>query len=222
MVDVEQIKSILDEDFLITGHVSVDPQLGVVDVTNTVILAKSSDRLPVQFGKVGGDFLCRYRDLNSLTGAPRHVGGNFLCQNNNLRSLAGAPHSVNGEFVADENQLTTLEGGPRHVGGHYRCSDNQLISLEGAPSRVNGHFWCFGNPLSTLDGAPTHVEGTFWCDYHPTLPLLRLLQYKTIHVSSAPDRINQVLQQYKGQGKKGMLGAGVELARAGYKDNARW
>jgi hypothetical protein len=131
---------------------------------------------------------------------------------------------VGGNFDCSVNQLTTLKGSPNHVGGQFICSFNKLTALEGAPGHVVSDFLCGLNRvrLNSLDGAPGYVGGKFWVDYNESLPLLRLLQYNHIHVRNAPKVVTQILNKYAGTGKKGMLGAGVELARAGFKDNARW
>jgi hypothetical protein len=109
-----------------------------------------------------------------------------------------------------------------HVDGSFDCSVNNLSNLENAPVYVGKHFSCQFNRLINLDGAPSHVGKIFRLDYSLDLPLLRLLQYQNPDVLDAPDSVTKILEKYAGTGKKGMLGAGVELTRAGYKGNARW
>ena len=95
---------------------------GTIDVSGDVrvtYLNLNLKKIPVQFGKVGGDFYCTGNKLTSLQGAPSEVGGNFYCF---------------------ENQLTSLQGAPSKVGGNFNCSDNKLTSLKGAPSKVGGKF----------------------------------------------------------------------------------
>jgi hypothetical protein len=129
---------------------------------------------------------------------------------------------VSGSFWCNFNHLATLEGAPRSVGGIFNCANNRLTTLKGAPSSVGGHFWCYNNNLTSLEGAPSSVGSEFYLGYNRSLPLLRLLQYEDIDIRHAPPEVKQIILKYAGTGKKGMLGAGVELARAGFKDNARW
>jgi len=103
---------------------------GVVDVNGDVHLDdKGLAKIPLNFGVVGGNFICRNNQLTSLEGCPSHVGGNFYCYH---------------------NQLTSLEGCPSGVGGNFICSNNQLTSLEGCPSGVGGDFWCGNNPVHNI------------------------------------------------------------------------
>ena len=54
-----------------------------------------------EFGKVDGDFICRFcSSLTSLKGAPKEVGGDFGCMYcHSLTSLEGAPKEVGGDFL---------------------------------------------------------------------------------------------------------------------------
>ena len=158
---------------------------GTVDVNGDVdISQKQLTEIPIQFGKisgnfycynnnlttlkgapiyVGGDFTCSYNKLTSLKGAPEYVGGHFYCYNNNLTSLDGAPKYIEGDFYCNKNKLTSLEGAPKKVGGIFSCSGNNLTSLEGAPTYVGKHFNCSRNELTSLEGAPKKVGGNFDC-----------------------------------------------------------
>jgi hypothetical protein len=129
---------------------------------------------------------------------------------------------VDGSFDCGYNQLATLDGVPGYVDGDFHCYNNQLKTLEGAPGHVGGSFYCENNKLTSLEGAPGHVGGDFWCSYHASLPLLRLLQYKKVEIHDAPRSVENIMTKYAGTGKRGMLGAGVELTKAGFKENARW
>jgi hypothetical protein len=222
MVDKQEIKNLLGKHFVITGHTKIDPQTGVVDVDGDVKLRTKVKQLPATFGQVSGNFDCYNDQLSTLAGAPKDVGGEFSCHSNQLSTLEGAPLSVSGDFWCGNNQLTTLEGAPKEVVGSFYCDNNQLYTLAGAPLSVGGNFWCYQNPLTTLEGAPNSVERKFVIDYNPNLPLLRLLQYKAVRIHNAPTPVKDIMTNYAGTGKRGMLGAGVELTRAGFKANARW
>ena len=80
---------------------------GLVDVDASVDLSYMRlTKLPLQFGKVTGNFNCSNNKLTStLEGAPKTVEGNFNCHSNKLTSLEGAPQSVGGDFYCDNNPL---------------------------------------------------------------------------------------------------------------------
>jgi hypothetical protein len=77
---------------------------GLVDVQGDVYLYKQLfpsvglTELPLQFGKVTGDFDCSNTRLTTLKGDPHRVGGRFDCDMNNLTSLEFCPLSVGGDF----------------------------------------------------------------------------------------------------------------------------
>ena len=49
------------------------------EMSHVFIQRNGGNVLPVQFGKVDGDFLCPYNKLTSLVGVPYHVGNRFSC-----------------------------------------------------------------------------------------------------------------------------------------------
>ena len=58
---------------------------GLVDVDGGVNLYKKSlNKLPLKFGKVGGNFWCNGNQLTTLEGCPTEVGGDIYCFNNQL------------------------------------------------------------------------------------------------------------------------------------------
>lgn len=112
---------------------------GVVDLDGVLGELK---QLPVRFGSVGLNFLCRNNQLVNLEGSPKEVGGYFSC---------------------DRNKLVTLKGGPSEVAGGFDCSDNQLVNLVGSPKEVVGSFYCNSNQLTNLVGSPKEIGGNFEC-----------------------------------------------------------
>ena len=119
---------------------------GKIDVEGSVDMhGYNVSKIPVNFGKVSGDFLCYDCDkLTNLEGSPEEVGGNFSC------SLC--------------KSLTSLKGAPRKVGGYFACGYcASLASLKGSPDRVEGDFACGYCPsLVTLEGSPAYVGGDFY------------------------------------------------------------
>ena len=131
----QEVEKILDKygikKYTINADLSVDVD-GDVYLSNQIF-----KKLPVNFGKVTGNFFCfNCIKLTSLKGAPKEVGGRFLC------------------FNCDK--IISLEGAPEKVGEDFNCSDCfNLISLKGSPKEIEKCFYCFRNPkLSSLQYAP--------------------------------------------------------------------
>ena len=81
-----------------------------VDVAGSVYLGNRGLRtIPIQFGKVNGDFYCFSNNLTSLVGCPREVGGHFFCNNNQLKSLVGCPSIIRGGFECDDKFKNDIE-----------------------------------------------------------------------------------------------------------------
>jgi hypothetical protein len=118
---------------------------------------------------------------------------------------------VDGDVECHNTGLQSLKGSPTKISGFFYCEDNQLRNLEGGPEEVGSYFWCESNPLESLKGFPSYVGGTFYCDYNPSLPLLRTLVAKNgVYFQNKrkypfAEKIKNVLNQFKGQGKAGVL-----------------
>ena len=86
---------------------------GVVDVNNDVIISfKKLTHIPIQFGKVNGDFNCNNNELSSLKGAPQYIGGNFWFYKNQIKILSTETKImyVGKEVDFEINPLTSLSG----------------------------------------------------------------------------------------------------------------
>jgi len=57
---------------------------GLVDVESVNLASRKLTKLPLQFGKVTGNFFCGNNQLTTLEGAPKWVGGGFYCSFNPL------------------------------------------------------------------------------------------------------------------------------------------
>jgi hypothetical protein len=86
-------------------------------------------QLPVQFGEVGGHFICSGMGLKTLVGAPHRCEGDFDCTHNSLTNLMHAPSYVDRGFWCVHNPLTSLEGIPEHVGGSVWCMPSPQLPL---------------------------------------------------------------------------------------------
>jgi len=145
------------------GSIDVDGDVNLSEKASLTYGRLWSNKLPLKFRNVTGNFNCTKNELTSLEGAPKSVGGDFNCYDNQLTSLEGAPESVGRNFNCYGNQLTSLEGSPKSVVGSYECANNKLTSLEGGPQSVGGNFYCYDNQLTSLEGSPKSVNGSFYC-----------------------------------------------------------
>jgi len=102
-------------------------------------------KIPITFGKVGGDFDCYDNSITSLEGCPKEVGGSFDCSENNLTSLKGCPSKVGRYFNCQFNAISSLKGCPEKVKEYFDCSYNKLTSLKDCPSEVGDNFICSNN-----------------------------------------------------------------------------
>lgn len=108
------------------GHRSVQ-QDGTVDVTGSVAIYKSDGiKIPVQFGKVGGQFSCSGSNLTTLQGCPHTVSETFFCSNVAIKSFDGAPLRIGGNFVCYKVSVDSLSGigksYARMIGGIFKSN----------------------------------------------------------------------------------------------------
>ncbi len=108
---------------------------GSIDVDGGVYLSqKTLTEIPLNFNKVGGDFLIGENRLTSLRGCPKEVTGDFSCSRNKITNLIGGPKIVGGEYFVNSNRLlNSLEGSPTYVNNFNLYSNNKLTSLKGCP-----------------------------------------------------------------------------------------
>lgn len=123
-----------------------------VDIDGDVNLKRSGlEMLPMNFGRVKGDFWVDDNQLITLLGSPRYVFGDFSCESNGLVTLKHGPAEVEGDYFCSANHLTNLSHVPAVIGGGLFCSNNQITSLAGIPKRLT-HLYCDFNPISSLVG----------------------------------------------------------------------
>lgn len=154
MVDVAQISRILKRHFDVTHMVNWDlDDQGRVQVWGHIRLVGGTlkhGQIPLQFGRVSGDFIARACELNSLAGAPDHVGGNFFCNSNMLRSLTHAPDHVGGEFNCSQNHLTGLQGLPDNIGDVFYATYNSDMPLLRLIQHAHVEIWQAPAPVSEI------------------------------------------------------------------------
>ena len=82
---------------------------GTVDVDGDVhLFDKELTKLPLKFGKVGGNFNCNFNKLTTLEGCPQSVGGYFNCYNNYLKDLYSFPEFFDGEVYYQSNPVSEI------------------------------------------------------------------------------------------------------------------
>lgn len=134
---------------------------------------------------------------------------------------------INGDFSVSGAKLKTLKGCPEIIDGTFSLSYNNLTSLEGGPKEVYGEYLCVNNPIESLNGLPTQVTERIVLDFNDELPMLNLLFVKDLKLfefNGGPEQsiqVEQILNKYLRQGRKGAILCAAELTRAGFKGNAR-
>jgi hypothetical protein len=133
MVDREQIHKIFNKWFLANDSESVEVTInGVVNVASSVeAQIRGEDfpngELPVQFGRIDGDFRLSYCELTSLKGMPTEITGLLNLTGNKLTSLVGCTQKIGGFLRLRSNpQLKTLDGFPTQLG--------EFVSLDWTPN----------------------------------------------------------------------------------------
>jgi hypothetical protein len=196
----QEIKKWLDR-FHIENY-TIRPD-GVVDVDGDgVRLGQfTGDILPIQFGKVSGDFDCSHTNLTSLRGSPQFVGGNFNCASTNITSLIGSPQSVGGWFYCVRTNVISLEGAPQSIGGTFNCCDTNIASFHNAHKQIK------------------HIGGKFYSN--KGTHLLGLLVIDGIPSFDIDDMgpIDKIFNKYAGTGD--IISAQDELIDAGFIEQAR-
>ena len=196
-----------------------------IDLSNGKLTILPSD-LP---DTVSDDFWCDSNQLTSLEHCPSQVGGGFHCQYNRLTSLEHCPSQVGGSFLCHYNSLTSLEHCPSQVGGNFSCSSDMLTSLEGCPSEVGGDFFCHKNKLTSLEDIHKQIKkigGDFFCNGNKIkshILGLMLVEIGGDIVTKLGDikDVDEILNRWKNQGRKGALGCQRELLDLGYKELAQ-
>lgn len=91
--------------------------------------------IPVKFGRIIGNFVCKNMALSSLINSPETVSGNFDCSNNNLKNLVGGPKNVYGTYYAMNNKIETLKG--IFTVNNLDISNNLLTHIDSLPSSTD-------------------------------------------------------------------------------------
>jgi hypothetical protein len=150
------------------------------------------------------------------------VVGNVTLLKRDVNKLPLKFGKITGTFTASRGELTTLENSPYHVTGSFNVTVNKLTTLEGGPVHVGDVYEVTGNPLVNLNGLATHIGDAVSFNYSPNLPLLRTLVAKRIWPYPAQTKLEEILDKYAGEGKRGVIRCQKELIAAGFEGNAKW
>ena len=133
---------------------------GSIDVEGDVILTGLvKGRIPIQFNRVSGNFICCDSELTTLENSPRYINVNFNVDSNKLTNLENSPISIGGYFSVENNNLISLRGSEKITGikNIYFCN-NKLTSLKYHPIISNKYTNSYDpkynlndNPIVSLD-----------------------------------------------------------------------
>ena len=196
-----------------------------IDLSNRGLTKLPSD-LPK---KINGDFNCYDNALTSLAYCPSEVGGTFTCSFNDLTSLEHCPSEVGGDFTCTVDKLVSLKHCPSAIGGAFNCTVNRLTSLEHCPSEVGKLFYCGRNELTSLKDVHKQIKKIgrdFRCYKNPIrshilgLMLISIGGNISTKLGNGSD-VDEILNKWKNQGRRGVIGCQQELIKAGYKELAQ-
>lgn len=145
----------IDSPWTINDNLTVDVD-GSVDLSNQGLV-----EIPIQFGKVSGDFICSNNNLTSLKGCPKVVEEDYFCNDNQLTTLKGAPEIIEDSFYCERNNLLSLEGAPNQIKGNFYCAENSLTNLKGGPEYVGVVYYLKNNPIKSFEFLPINVKVKF-------------------------------------------------------------
>ena len=163
--------------------------------------------------------------LNTLKRHPKHVKGNFLCTYKSLDSLEGAPLTVDGYFDCGGNNLKSFKYSPKTIGDKACYNLNKINSIEGAPSHIGEDFLCFNNLLSSLHNIHKqikHIGGSADFRYNPikshVLGLLLIDGLITVAMDFKP--VQNIINKHL-RGERDIFACQEELIEAGLEDYAQ-
>ena len=191
------------------------------------------------------DFDCSFNRLSDLVGGPLSVHGDYICHHNVLTSLEGAPSHINGTFNCAVNNLTNLSGAPKHVGANFIVHGNPLDNLDGIPEKIIGRLslslvqrlslsgiheqnlklGSFAITRSSSPGSATLSMGSPVINPNLISSVLGLMLIEIpghintqcgVMTGARCTDIDVILNKWKNQGRKGVMGAMKELLDLGY------
>lgn len=182
---------------------------------------------------VENDFNCSGNQLSMLAHGPEFVGGSYTCSCNHLTSLSGAPSSALHFTTSLNPNLRTLAGAPKKVKFHFLCHGCDLTSLEHAAAEIGRDFICTGNRIDTLHdihkmvrriGSNFNIMDNELQSCVLGLMMIEIggaISTRLESEANGHSPIDVILNKWKNQGRKGVLGAQRELLDLGYEELAK-
>lgn len=188
--------------------------------------------LPNDLPAHAAEVYIQHQVLSSLKGCPAKVDGDFKCFSNDLSSLEYGPTSVGGSYDCSDNVLTSLRFSPKLIHKDFLCHHNDLMDLSDCPTEINGSFICHTNPLTSLQDIHKHLRrigGSFSClNRNRGAEVTHILGLMLIDIGGTivtefgdETDVDKILNKWKNQGRKGVLGAQRELLDLGYDEMAK-
>ncbi len=166
----------------------------------------------------------RGADGEFLAGVVNVTGGVDL-YNMDLDRLPVRFGVVSGDFDCSQNRLTSLEGAPGSVGGYFSCNVNRLTSLVDAPGVVAGNFWCIENLLTSLVGVHRilkRVGGVLHIKGNEIMSGgIGLILVEGLTEIDTDQPAFEIINEYLGQGNRGVLLCQEALHEAGFEEFAK-
>jgi len=133
------------DDYTISDDLTVD-----IQSTEPFYIRGNFGKLPLRFGKVEGNFICKELGLTTLEGCPEIVEGDFNCDRNLLTDLKGCPKEVGGNFNCERNNITSLVDCPKKVGFSFFASSNRIRNFDGFDCDFDHEFYIHSNPVGSI------------------------------------------------------------------------
>lgn len=142
-----------------------------VNVFKSVDLSrKGMDVLPINFGKIRGDFDISKNALKTLEGFPELIEGRLDASFNQIVDFKKSKlKKINGCCNLSHNKIQSLENFPKNVGESIYLQVNGLKDLKGLPEKINGVLNIMKNDLISMRGVPEIIEDIFRMDVNPWL-----------------------------------------------------
>lgn len=177
-VDKTAIKYFLNTKMIMNYTIEDD---GTVNVGGNVELDNMGSQfreLPVQFGKVTGNFITKDVALQSFKGFPKEVGGDFVIKQRIIvKDYTGAPEIIRGDALMKPVQAQSLKGFPKKIeqsavitvsgdkhslsdlgefgsGLYINVEDAPLPNFHGIQSKFNGRLEIWSKGATSLEGFP--------------------------------------------------------------------
>lgn len=177
--------------------------------------------------------ICHDKSLHELPpNLPTEVTGYFSCANNALTTMKNCPLKVESLYCND-NKLTSLKHIPKIINGNLSVAGNAISTFEHFPTEVHGNFnLTYNKTLTSLQGIQKYLRRVgSYIDFKGCpikshiLGLLMIDIGGNIVIFGNPvDKsyiVDTIMNRWKNQGRKGVLGAQRELLDLGYEELAQ-